>query len=294
MQNIDPLFVVQPVIVTIICAVLLIYWYRKRRFHWTVFLYSLVAYSVAIALKYAVQIPSINAITGYFGSVSVGLGVYYGLQTAFFEVGLAYLIAWYVISHGLLEKKDAEAYGSGLAFWENAGLLGILSLVNLVAYWSILSSNSPLAQTVYNQLYASSPGLFAPASEALKSVALGTVERVSSILIHFAWGYLCFMAVIFNKKRLFLIALPMGFIDFLVPFASEMGIVVFEAIVFTLALFSVIVAWTAVKHVHNSSAKGANFPKDYVKNTQSLSLTRHKIAFARGPTCPLNQEENWA
>ncbi|MGA2681883.1 MAG: hypothetical protein ABSF44_08805 [Candidatus Bathyarchaeia archaeon] len=68
MQNIDPLFVVQPVIVTIICVVLLIYWYRKRRFHWMVLLYSLVAYSLAIVLKYAMQIPSINAITGYFGS----------------------------------------------------------------------------------------------------------------------------------------------------------------------------------------------------------------------------------
>jgi hypothetical protein len=33
-----------------------------------VLLYSLVAYSLAIVLKYAMQIPSINAITGYFGS----------------------------------------------------------------------------------------------------------------------------------------------------------------------------------------------------------------------------------
>jgi hypothetical protein len=51
-------------------------------------------------------------------------------------------------------------------------------------------------------------------------VALGTVERISSILIHFAWGYLCFMAAFFHKKRLFLIALPMCIIDFLVPFAQ--------------------------------------------------------------------------
>jgi hypothetical protein len=109
-----------------------------------VLVYSLVAYAVAIALKYAVQIPTVNAVTDYFGSVSVGLGLYYGLQTVFFEVGLAYVVAWYVISHGLLERKDAEAYGSGLAFWENAGLLGILSLINLIAYLSILSSKSHL------------------------------------------------------------------------------------------------------------------------------------------------------
>jgi hypothetical protein len=51
-----------------------------------------------------------------------------------FEVCLAYLVAWYVVSHGMLERKDAEAYGAGLAFWENAVLLGILSLISLVAY----------------------------------------------------------------------------------------------------------------------------------------------------------------
>jgi len=245
MQNIDPLFIIQPVLVIAICTALLLYWYRKRRFHWMVLVYSLLAYSVAIALKYAVQIPTINAVTNYFGSASVGLGFYYGLQTVFFEVGLAYAVAWYVVSHGLLERKDAEAYGSGLAFWENAGLLGILSLINLVAYYSILSTNTPLAQTLYNQLNTNAPGLFAPASQALSSVALGTLERVSSIMIHFSWGYLCLMAAVFHKKRLFLIALPMGFVDFLVPFASIMGIGVFEAVIFALSVISVFVAWYA-------------------------------------------------
>jgi len=257
MQNIDTLFIIQPIIVIITCTALLLYWYRKRRFHWMVLVYSLVAYSVAIALKYAVQIPTINAVISYFGSASIGLGVYYGFQTVFFEVGLAYFVAWYVISHRLLERKDAEAYGSALAFWENAGLLGILSLINLIAYWSILSSNTPLAQTVYGQLNANSQGLFAPASEALKSVALGSLERVSSIMMHFAWDYLCFMAVILHKKRLFLIALPMGFIDFLVPFASSMGIAVFEAVVFSLAVLSVFVARYAVKHETKFSGDNA-------------------------------------
>ena len=266
MQNIDPLFILQPIIVIALCTALLLYWYPKRRFHWMVLLYALVAYAVAIALKYAVQIPTINAVTGYFGSASVGLGVYYGLQTVFFEVGLAYVVAWYVISHGLLERKDAEAYGSSLAFWENAGLLGILSLINLIAYWSILSSNTPLAQTVYSQLNANSSGLSAPASEALRSVALGTVERVSSIMMHFAWGYLCFMAVILRKRRLFLIALPMGFVDFLVPFASSIGIVVFEAVVFALAVVSVLVAWYAVKYA------GRNIENNAVSTPISVRL----------------------
>jgi uncharacterized membrane protein YhfC len=253
MQNIDPLFIIQPVITIIICTALLLYWYRKRRFHWMVLFYSLIAYAIAIALKYAIQIPTINAVMSYFGSANIGLGLYYGLQTVFFEVGLAYLFARYLVSHRLLERKDAEAYGSGLAFWENAGLLGILSLINLIAYFSILSSNTPLAQTLYSSLTTSSPGLFVPTTEALRSIALGTIERISSILVHFAWGYLCLMAVVLNKKRLFLIALPMGFVDFLVPFASVIGIVVFEAVVFALAVLSVLIAWYTVKHVSGKS-----------------------------------------
>ena len=127
MQNIDPIFIIQPVIVIIICSVLLVYWYFKRRFHLMVLVYSLVAYAVAIALKEAVQIPTVTAATNYFGSQGAWLGVYFGLQTVFFEVGLAYVVAWYVFSHGMLERKDAEAYGAGLPFWENAALLGILS-----------------------------------------------------------------------------------------------------------------------------------------------------------------------
>jgi hypothetical protein len=251
MENIDPLFILQPVIVIIIASGLMVYWYFKRRFHLSVWLYSLLAYGAAIALKYAVQIPTITSVTNTFGVHSVGLGVYYGLQTVIFEVGIAYAVAWYAVSHGKLDRKDAEAYGSGLAFWENAALLGILPLINLVAYYSILSTNTSLAQTLYDQLNTNSPGLFASASTALNSVALGVVERVSSIMIHMAWGYLCVMAAVYHKKRLFLIALPMGLVDFLVPFAQN-SIVVFEAVVFVLAVLSVAVAWYATKWVRKN------------------------------------------
>ncbi len=255
MQNIDLIFILQPVIVIILSSALLIYWYFKRRFHLMVLIYSLVAYAAAIALKYAVQIPTINLVIDNFGSHSIELGVYYGLQTVFFEVGLAFVVAWYSFSRGKIGRKDAEAYGSGLAFWENAGLLGVLSLINLIAYWSILQTNTPLAQTLYNQLYTNAPSLFEPASQALRSVAIGTIERISSILFHFAWGYLCVMAVVYHKKRLFLIALPMGFVDFLVPFTLPNDIIVFEAIVFTLSVVSVLVAWYATKRVRINTEK---------------------------------------
>ena len=120
MQNIDLLYILQPIIIIAVCSALMVYWYIKRRFHAGVWGYSALAYFVAIALKYALQLPTISMVTGYFGAHSVGLGVYYGLQTVFFEVGLAFLVAWYAVKSGKLERKDAEAYGSALAFWENA------------------------------------------------------------------------------------------------------------------------------------------------------------------------------
>ena len=87
----------------------------------------------------------------------VGLGIYYGLQTVVFEVGLAYIIAWYAISKGGMGKDDAEAYGAGLAFWENAVLLGILPLLALTVYVIILSTGTGQAQMLYGQLESTSP-----------------------------------------------------------------------------------------------------------------------------------------
>lgn len=257
MQNIDPIFVIQPVAVIVVCVALLVYWHRRRGFEWAVLSYSLLAYAVAIALKYAVQIPTINSVIGYFGEQSVGLGLYYGVQTMLFEVGMAYAVALYAVNRGILGRRDAEGYGAGLAFWENAVLLGALSLVNLVAYYAILSTNLPSAQTVYDLLNKNQPGLFDPPLQALGSVALGTMERISSILVHSAWGYLCVMAAVLKKRRLFLAALPMGFVDFLVPFSSTIGIVKFEALVFAIGVASVLVAWASTRRVMKSRA-GSN------------------------------------
>ena len=102
------------------------------------------------------------------------------------------------------------------------------------------------------QLNANASYLFASPTQALGSVALGTLERISSILFHFSWGYLCVLAAVYKKKRLFLIALPMGFVDFLVPFATPGNLMLFEAAVFTLSVVSFLVAWYATKTVAKS------------------------------------------
>jgi hypothetical protein len=224
----------------------------KRSFKGIILVYALVAYAVAIALKYAVQIPTVNQFTSYFGSPSVAVGFYYGLQTVFFEVGLAYLVAWYAVSHSALDARDAEAYGFSLGFWENAVLLGILPLINLISYYAILSQNTQIAQTVYNALMKNASGLFSPASQAIPSVAFGILERVSSIFIHFSWGYLCVAAAYFHKKRYLALALPMGLVDFFVPYASTLGLAGFEALIFALSVLSLIAALYVMRKVREN------------------------------------------
>lgn len=259
MENINLIFIVQPIVVIVIATVLMLYWYRKRHFHVNVWLYSLIAYAVAIALKYAVQLPTINVIISTFGASSIGLGLYYGLQTVIFEVGLAFGIAYFAVKRGKLDKSDAEAYSSGLAFWENVGFLSVLSLVNLVAYYVILSMGGSLAELTYNQLSTNAPVLFSSNLQAIGLVGLGILERISSTLIHVAWGYLCFMATLYHKRKLFLIALPMGLIDFLVPFA-QIDVILFEATVFGLASLSVFVAWYVTRDLRKVTREDSNQP----------------------------------
>ncbi len=251
MQNINPLFILQPIIVIAFSTALMLYWYKKRHFHANIWLYTLIAYGGAIALKYAIQIPTFDAVNNLNNPFV--LGTYYGVQTMVLEVGLAYLIASYAFKRGKIDRRDAEAYGSGLAFWENVALLSILNLVNLVAYYVILSGSGSIADLTYNQLVTNAPSLFSSNAEALGLVAMGTLERFSSALIHIAWGYLCVMAIVRRNKKLFLIALPMGLVDFLVPFAGG-SLVLFEAVIFALAALSVFVAWYTTKRVEKQIA----------------------------------------
>ena len=161
------------------------------------------AYAGAIALKNVVQFFSVQAISNTYGSVSVGLGLYYGLQTVVFEIGGAFLVAWLMVSWNRMSAKDAEGYGISLAFWENGLLLGVLSLINLVTNYVVLSlTNTSNAANLFTQLMNSQPGLFNQSLAVLPHVGLGILERVSSLLLHFSWGYLCVVAALLEKRSI--------------------------------------------------------------------------------------------
>jgi hypothetical protein len=240
MQNIDPIYFLQPILTIAFSAGLVIYWHFKRKFTGAILVYSLLAYAGAIGLKAAIQAVTYNAFLGVFKGNLTALGVYFGVQTVFFEVVGAFLVAAWAFSRGKMNLKDAAAYGLGLGFWENAVLLGALSLFNLVSVYLALAFGGPTTQTVYSSLLSARPELFYPPSQALTLTGLGLLERVTSQMFHFSWGYLCVIAAVLHKKNYFLLALPLGFLDFFVPFASSMGLPLFETFIFVLGLGSLV------------------------------------------------------
>ena len=250
MQNINPLYFLQPIITMAFSVGLVIYWHLKRSFTRAVLVYSLIAYAGAIAVKILFQYSTFGAFLASFGNSSTALGVYFGVQTVFFEVGGAYLVAAWAFSRGKLSSRDAEGYGIGLALWENAGYLGILGLVNLLSVYLTLAFGGPAAQELYSTLVKIQPALFNPASQVLPLVGYGLLERVTSLLFHFSWGYLSLLAVCLRDRRYLLVALPMGMLDFFVPFAGSLGFFVFELMIFAFGLTALLVTWFVTKNSH--------------------------------------------
>jgi hypothetical protein len=238
-QNIDPLFILQPIIVIAFSVALVIYWYRKHPFGLAVLGFSFLAYAGAIAVKLIFQYVTVPLVLPLSAPEWV-LGVYLGLQTVVFEVGGAFLVAKYAVSKRMMGGGDGEAYGLSLAMWENAGLLGVISLVNLLYYVAVLSSGGPLADSLYSVLVKNQPGLFYTPLQAAPLIAWGTIERVSSLLVHFSWGYLCVKAAYTHKREYLMLALPMGMVDFLVPFAGLLTVPIFECIVFLIGVVCLI------------------------------------------------------
>jgi len=218
-----------------------VYWRLRRRLAGVILLLTLIAYAGAIVGKEVVQYYTADTVVADFGSVSWETGIYFGVQTSLLEVGLAYLVAVYAARRKLVSPADAEGYGVALGFWENAILLGSLTLLNLAVTY-LLIAESLLPQSVYQTLLTSEPSVFYPPDQLIVPITLATLERVSSFLAHFAWGYLCLMAVCYKKPRYLATALPMGLLDALVPFAPDFLAWEFELLIFALSAGFAIVA----------------------------------------------------
>ncbi len=247
MQDIDPVYFIGPLVIVAFSLGLVAYWHWRRRLTAWVILFSVVAYFGAIGTKALIQALTYGPLDSAVGGNPWVLGPYFGLQTMFVEVGFAYLFARYAVSHGLLRANDAEGYGISLALWENAVLVAGLASIEYAIYYSTLSGSGAAAQQLFTTLSQDAPSLFYSTSSALPLVGYQVLERVSSLLIHFSWGYLCVLAAVYKKRVFLLCALPMGLVDFFVPFDSSFSLGVFEGFIFALGLASVGVALTVTR-----------------------------------------------
>ena len=239
MPNIDPVFFITPMVVMVFSFGLPIWLKTKTHYRWSILLLALVAYGGAIALKAIVQLLTAQQLVTAFEGNLIAIGLYYGLQTVFFEVGLAYLVLLFANSRRAVEENDAVAYGLGLAMWENGVLLGLLTLINYIIYFVTLSGSGAAADQLYNNLSSTASALFLSPGEAFPLIGYAILERVSSLMVHLSWGYLCVLSVISGRRWLFLAALPMGLIDFFIVFAPQLGTGVFEALIFAIGILCV-------------------------------------------------------
>lgn len=236
MQNIDLVYLLQPIITILFSVGIVVYWHYKRHpLKRAVLVYSLLAYAGAIAIKIALQAVTYSAFQASFGANPFALGAYFGFQTMIFEVGGVFLVAGWAASRGKLNAKDAEGYGLSLALWENAGFLGVLGFVGLIMIYAALALGGSAGESL-SGLVSSRPDLFYSPTQALPIIGYSVLERVTSLLFHFSWGYLCLLVAVLHKKRYLLLALPMGLLDFLAPFANSLGIAIFEMSLFALGL----------------------------------------------------------
>jgi len=242
MENIDPVYFVGPVVVIAFSLGLVAYWRRRRRLTGWVVLFSVVAYFGAIGTKALIQAVTYAPLDSAVSGNPWVLGPYFGLQTVFIEVGFAYLFARYAVTHGFFRANDAEGYGISLALWENGVLIGGIAAIDYAVYYVTLSGSGAAAEQLFTTLNQGAPALFYSASSALPLVGYEILERVSSLLLHFSWGYLCVLAAVYNKRVFLLAALPMGLVDFLAPFEGSLSLGAFEGVVFAIGLASVAVA----------------------------------------------------
>jgi len=270
MQEIDAIWFLYPVL-TIGFSFGTIWYWRKRNSSTSAVLgFSLAAYSGAIILKEVVQLLTLGPFEALVSGNLLPLGIYFGAQTVAFEVGGAYLVASLAVSRRRLNERDAVGYGLGLAFWENGVLLGIITLINYTSYYAILASGSSgLPQLVYNTLVANEPALFYSPGTVLPLVSLAILERLSSLLIHLSWGCLTLLAAFYRRRLYLAVALPMGMIDALVPFAPVMGDYVFEAVILMISVACLAFAMALTSNVRKAPGTTAAAPAG---STGSTSL----------------------
>lgn len=116
-------------------------------------------------------------------------------------------------------------YGVALAFWENAVLLGLLSLP-----YAFILNNTVVLTTL------------------LQLIITKIVDRTSSLLLHYSWGVTACLSHRKNNIKYIIVTAPFGFVDSIATYVDLNHLsfwpmfILFSIPAFTLSLLSFIIA----------------------------------------------------
>lgn len=209
---VNPTFYLVPLLSLVIGIVPVLY-FRKDGI---LFVLAALAYFVAIAGKIIVQ----GIFPAFFLRDSLPTYAAYGLLTAVLEIGLAYAFLHFYT--GEFKPWKGWAYGSYLAFFENAIYIGGLTLLTLLAYQFLVSGGQ--GQNPYASNYL------------LTSIPVG-IERIISFLAHAVWGYIAFFAAAKKKPFYLLLAFPLASIDSIAAWWNLTHAISYELLIAILFVF---------------------------------------------------------
>jgi hypothetical protein len=153
---------------------------------WKVILIAGVAYILAILGKDIIQL----AFLSFFLTPQIPTYIAYGILTTIFEPGFAYLFSRFI-------KENPKTYGIGLAFWENAILLGLLEL----PYAFIETTTTVLPLLLY-------------------LIIIKIMDRTSSLLLHYSWGISAYYSFWRKELKYIFTVAPLGMVDSLTAYVS--------------------------------------------------------------------------
>ncbi|MBP1357158.1 MAG: hypothetical protein JZD40_01525 [Sulfolobus sp.] len=165
------------------------------------------------------------------------VGTYFGAQTAAFEVGLAFL---FIYIYKKVEIKDAMSYGVTLAFTENGIMVGIVSLISGVINMALLPYYPPLMRSL----------VLSEANIPYIYDLYHTMDRISSFLLHTAWGSSAVLYYI-TKEKLYLLVFIAGFLaDFLAGLyiVKSINCLLLVLLALTLGIISFIPVYVSLRH----------------------------------------------
>jgi|BEDMetMinimDraft_2_1075160.scaffolds.fasta_scaffold00096_4 hypothetical protein len=153
---------------------------------WKVILIAGVAYILAIVGKEIIQL----AFLSFFLTPQIPTYIAYGILTTIFEPGFAYLFSRFI-------KENPKTYGIGLAFWENAILLGLLEL----PYAFIETTTTVLPLLLY-------------------LIIIRIMDRTSSLLLHYSWGISAYYSFWRKELKYIFTVAPLGMVDSLTAYVN--------------------------------------------------------------------------